>query len=55
VRGTAESASRNRRRRQRQRESAAAGGAFATIESMMREVNELSAEVRRFLEFLRAA
>jgi methyl-accepting chemotaxis protein len=35
--------------------SRAAEQAFATIEAMMRDTSELNAEVRRFLEFLRAA
>ena len=35
--------------------SRAAAQAFATIEDMMRDTSDLNSEVRRFLEFLRAA
>ncbi len=43
------------RGRRKHEGAGAAEGAFATIESMMRDVSDLNTEVRRFLEFLRAA
>lgn len=35
--------------------SRAAGSVFAEIENMTRQTGDLNAEVRRFLDFLRAA